>query len=481
MRGSMNASFAHESDTYRLLIARRNASDLLLIADRHGFSLPSVEIPRRERIPPRVTEAVKNLWGFEAVCLFTPASTSSPSRLLSPIRYQVLEPTRPNDEPPAGCYWVSLTTLSEGCFADPEDHRAIRTALDQWAGYADGSISGTFGKSGWLREVFNWVDHEIAALGLRTTGQFRQLNASPTFSLVRFETNGAAIWFKAVGELNLRELQISQELARLFAGFVPRIIAVHEAWNAWLTSEVEGTHPDANSEIAVWTTVARTLADLQLASRDHTLHLIEAGCKDLRACTLPPRVDPFLDAMAGLLDEQTKDAPVPPSRRELAVLGTQLKDALSSYQNLEFPDTLGHFDFNPGNVLTSADCCVFLDWAEAFVGPPFLTFEYLLAYLRRFQREDVALQAALRSTYAAIWKHSFPPKAISEAFAMARLVAVFGYAVSLAVECDSQKVKHSNAPFLRSLTRRMKREAELLMNQNGQCALPSSPYLLRAR
>jgi len=63
-------------------------------------------------------------------------------------------------------------------------------------------------------------------MGVRLTGKFRQLNASPTFSLIRLETNGVALWFKATGKPNEHELAIALSLARLFPRYVPRVLGL---------------------------------------------------------------------------------------------------------------------------------------------------------------------------------------------------------------------------------------------------------------
>jgi len=68
---------------------------------------------------------------------------------------------------------------------------------------------------------------------------------------------------------------------------------------------------------------------------------------------------------------QQKQPPPPLTIRELAFLGERLQEAISVLQDFGFPETLGHIDFNPGNILITPARCVFLDWAEACVTHPF--------------------------------------------------------------------------------------------------------------
>jgi hypothetical protein len=470
----MNTSTECERDSYRLLIIRRNATELLLTIAGCKFSLPAVEIPRWERAAPLLTAAVKDLGDFEAHSLFT-LSTERPLDGVSRIRYQVMESSVPNRKSPRGWrwYWVLVSSLCDKSFADSEDYRAIRSATAELEGYASGLLHGPFGKPSWIRGVFEWVEREIAPLGLRITGRFRQLNASPTFSLIRMETNGPAIWFKAVGEPNLREYPITLTLAKLFPAFVPKIIATRSDWNAWLVTETEGTHPDESSEIATWMTVAKRLADLQLASFGQTLHLIDAGCRDARICSLLELVEPFLEVMAGLMEQQTKASPAPLSRTELRTLGAQLQDVFSHFNTSAIPHALGHLDFNAGNILVFQNQCAFLDWAEACVGHPFVTFQYLVEYLRRYRPSNTSWEPALTSAYVESWRSFVDPDEISAAVAAAPLLAVFTYAAAGGLWRNPDRLAHPDtAKHLRSLTRRTKREADRWAIQRPTRSVP---------
>jgi hypothetical protein len=130
--------------------------------------------------------------------------------------------------------------LAETCFRDPCDFQAVRQAIAQSMAYAQDPPRGPFGRLGWSPELKQWVQEEIATHGLHLNGRFRQLNASPSFSLIRFETNGPAVWFKAVGAPNQREYPVTLALARLFSQFLPQIVATRPEWNGWLALEAQG-------------------------------------------------------------------------------------------------------------------------------------------------------------------------------------------------------------------------------------------------
>jgi hypothetical protein len=456
-----------EHDLFRILLYRNNTAEILLETVSHGFRLPTVPVPARARVAEEITAALRHLWNLETYCLFPlPDDTLGQA----PVCCQVVESCRADAIPPAEMRWLQTVELPTVSFEASRDLAIIqnsRITLDQ---YRSAKLPGFFGRPGWLRVILEWVQNQVATAGLSLTGEFLQLNANPTSSLVRFETNGAALWFKAVGEPNAHEYGLTLHLADLFPSYLPHVIASKREWNAWLMREVEGIHPDAGSGIRSWATVARSLAALQIASIGYTGHFIESGSKDVCVRALAESVDPFLDVMTDLMDRQSKESPAPLSRDELAVLGQQLKCFLRDYEHLDVPNTLGHLDFNPGNVIVSGERCVFLDWARACAGHPFLTFQYLLEHLRRLRPNDSTLESALIAAYSETWQGSLTKRQIEDALAISPLLAVLACAVSGSA-WRSQTKRHEPrvARYLRSLTRRMKRETDLLRGRNSSC------------
>lgn len=466
------------NEVWRVILLRRNASELLVRENRKGFVLPRVDIPEQTRVAHALNARIKAVWDLDVFSLYPlPSSTASLSNLVP--RCHVMEANQLDAAAPEPAQWLPISAVAEVSFAEVADLAAIRAWRDDLVRLRSNGNHAPFGRPGCLAHLRTWVQEVLQSHGVKLGEQVVQFNASKSFSLTRFETDGGAVWFKAVGEPNLCEFAISRDLARFFPGFVPRVLAIREDWNAWLALDVEGTHPNDNSDIDIWTGVAATLANLQIASIGNTLHLLEAGCKDVRACTLVPRVDPFLEVMGGLMDQQPKLSPPPLSRKELAVLGMQLKDLLSRHQNFDILDTLGHLDFNPGNILVSENRSVFLDWAEACIGHPFLTFRYLAEYMRRLFPAASSWESQLTSSYIEPWRCFFGPEEISRALALSPILAVTAYALSLDAWRDpAQCARPETAGYLRSLTRRMKREAASWAAQTSNRVPRSSPSII---
>ena len=446
----------HASETYRLIITRRNLTEILLLPNGRDWTLPRVEVPKQQRVAEQLTAETQKAWGLETCCLFVSGSRT-PGQNGEAVS-AVMESVTHNGKAPAGTYWMPRTVATGR--GVPEEARAIQESLAELESYARGEKSGPFARPGWLRELFAWVQEQVGPLGLQVTGQFRQLNASPTFSLIRLETADGALWFKATGEPNTHELPVSLLLARLFPKHVPRILGVHPSWNGWLSREASGEALDQVSDFSGWERVAEELAELQIASIGKTRELLEGKCKDLRLPELERRIDPFLARMAEMMAKQEKSSPAPLLESELVSLAEGLRESFSLLQSFGLPDTVGHIDCNPGNILVSTERCVFLDWAEGCVSNPLITFEYLCEHFRRSAVLKPSAVARLTAAYGRPWTSFCSPDDLRRALALSPLIAAFVYAISSDAWREPDSILNQElAGYFRSLTRRMYREA----------------------
>jgi len=369
-----------------------------------------------------------------------------------------MESVRHDDKAPAGTCWMPPSATAD-C-RDAGEAAAVRESLEELDSYARGERHGPFARPGWLRELFRWTEQQVAPLGLRVTGGFHQWNASPTFSLVRLETNDEALWFKATGEPNCHEMPVSLLLARLFPSHVPRILGIHRSWNGWLSAEVSGTTLDEISDCSTWERVAGELAELQIASIGKSRELLGGNCKDFRVTEIAKFIDPFLSRMAEFMAVQEKTSPAPLAKSELASLGEGLKESCALLESLGLPDTLGHIDFNPGNILVSPEHCVFLDWAEGCVTNPVITFEYLRRHMERGGVKEPAADSRLCAAYLRPWAAFLSPDDVRRALSVAPAVAVFVHAIAGDAWRTLDPVSNpARAGYFRSLTRRMYRDA----------------------
>jgi len=453
------ASNALEHMTFNAVILRRANSQLLLVRNGCQFELPIVIIPKWRRVAQEVTEFILGLWGLKTICLFQPEAQSSDS--YDTDRFVVLEARDPSWLPPSGFNWVPRAELRNRWHSIKEAHSLdeILATVDE---HNDRSVGGPFARAGWFDDLISWAQQQVDPYQLKLTGKFCQLNGDPSFSLVRFETTGPPIWFKAVGEPNQHEFPITVMLAKRFPSYLPTLIATNPSWNGWLTFEAEGSILDENSDVSTWEKAAGALAELQIESADQTRSLLDASCRDIRVSALLEQIDSFFDAMAELMAQQPKVPPPVLNLQEIRGLAAQLKEVCLRLNELSLPVTLGHLDFNPGNIIAGRDRCIFLDWAEAYVGHPFFTFEYLREHLSRAHPSDGAWRSRMTSRYLEPWSLFASAHKLSQALEITPLVAVFAYAVGSGAWRDSKRLENPQmAGYLRALTRRMQREARL--------------------
>jgi len=449
-----------------VIVFGRDGGDVLLKVTEAGFVFPCVEIPRWERLAENLTAALKKDWGCDAVCLFTPSNLSEGGNA-NGAHYEVMECWL--DQHTGGMDWKSVHSLTEDSFQDESDFRTLSRCLHELDAY-EHDPSSPFARKGWITRVRAWASDAIRPLGLELGPSFRQYNASPSFSLIRLETNGPAIWFKAVGEPNLREFSITLKLAELFPRFVSEILGTKLEWNAWLSREANGTSPGETRDTSFWKQVASDLARLQIESISRADSILNSGAHDLRAAKLLKSIDPFFDLVARLMEEQPKVPPPTLSRHELGLLKLRIEDSLALLEDLGIPNTLGHLDLNPWNIIVSVNRCVFLDWAEAYVGAPFFSFEYLLQHFRREVGADTVRESELVNAYEAPWRQLLSEDLTSEALALTPLAAVFAYATGTSAWKDDETLRDPKTrAYFRSLARRMNHEAIQFIERRPAC------------
>ena len=459
-------SHPDSTEAYRTIIIRRDATEILLLPKGGGWRLPRVGILKQQRVAEQLTKEIQNVWKLETCSLFV--SSSDSSGRTGEAACAVLECVKQNQAPPAGTCWIPAKVAADD--SGTEDAAAIRDALAELSSYASGEKPGPFARPGWLKELFRWAYEQTAPLGVRLTGNFRQFNASPSFSLMRLETDGAALWFKATGEPNAHELPITLLLTDLFPNDLPRILGVHTSWNGWLSAEAKGTPLDELTDCSSWERAAEGLAELQIASIGKAAELVDGRCKDLRLPLAARHIDRFVTRMGAFMRVQEKQSPAPLAGAELLSLGEGLKEAFSLLQSFGFPDTLGHLDCNPGNLIVSPERCVFLDWAEASVTNPVITFEYLPRHMERCGIEEPAAKSRITAAYLRPWASFFSPDDLRRAIVAAPPVAVFLHAIAGEAWRTLAPISNpSLAAYFRSLTRRMYRDAVVAAERSERC------------
>jgi hypothetical protein len=453
----MGMSVSANREVWRVVLLRRNACEFLVFGA--DSALPAVEIPQFSRVALELNAQIKTLWGLDVYSLYPiPATDASQT-----ARYHVVEALPFGDAAPETTRWISLCDAEDFLFSDRSDFAAVHA----WqASLSERNANGNlrpFEKPGWFFALKELVQDAVRKIPLTLNGNFLQFTAGTSCSLIRFDTNREAIWFKAVGEPNSREFPLTILLSSRLQDYLPRILATQPHFNAWIMPAVPGIPLSEAEDSSLWCHAARDLARLQIASVEIASDVLDLQARDVRTETLLERVQPFFALVRTLMEQQTTTTPPRLSLSELLALESNTRDALLALQREQVPDTVGNLDLNPDNLIALPQSTVFLDWAEASVGHPFFSLAHLLEHRRACERNPADRDDHLVPMYLAEcmkhWSLSNPNRILC----LAVLLAVFAHAVSTDAWRDGSALRDSRlAGYYRSLTRRMKSYADRL-------------------
>lgn len=408
---------------------RPNRAEILLGSDGARFSLPEIAIPPQERIAANINREVQRRFGLRVVSLYEihPDSPALPDGVF----YHAVLSLQSSEPIPSGTTWMPIGSLSANSFRCEEDFAAVDRFRSLCVQANADSSHDPFLRLTWFAEVTDWVNESLGPYRLRLTGPFQQLNACSTFSLLRFETSGAPVWFKAVGEPNTRECPITMALAHTCPEFIPKVLATRSDWNAWLAGEAAGTSLLSETHLPHWQYAAESLANLQVQTIPFAKELSRAGARDFGCRYLGSCVEPFVEFLESNAQESSGGRGPQLSIPELRELRVVLLDVFATLDELSLPESVGHMDLNPQNIICSDRECIFLDWAEAFIGCPLFSFEYLLQHFRRTFPSQSTMEKKFQEAYAAPWRASISSENLALAVSLSPLAALFAYATTV--------------------------------------------------
>jgi len=446
------------TDRWRVIVVRAKGAEVLFVKRNTSLGLPEVQIPRKQRIAWHLNEQLRQVWQLPVVST-TPLPYAS-NQSETPVRYHVAEILDPALGLRSNLLWMQPSVALQESTVDPAD----ATALEAFALSESPAApkQGPFASLGWFHEVSLWLRSAAAALALEWDGAFEQFNATDSFSLIRFATKPRALWFKAVGNRFASEFHVSRLLARRIPGYVPRVVATREDWRAWLSEECLGSTLDAASDIRLWQIAVAALAQLQIESTRLAPDLRKAQAHPLNRILSGVAVDRFRAIASDLLSVDAKSSRQAMTENDLADIDCALRHCVAAVSTSGIPDALGHLDLNSGNAVVAKDHCAYLDWAEASVGFPFLTLEYLLQSFRRTFGGVSLQERDLVETYLSAWEDLAPRHAVQDAWTCTPALAVFAYFLRCIDRCDGEILGvPGRAEYLSFLLLKLKREAAI--------------------
>jgi hypothetical protein len=436
------------SDDTEFRVALLDPSSGMVMAVRRadGFYLPRVRIPKGARPAKEINDAVRHKWQLTSLVLTFLYRNDGRQACV------VAEVTSPHSATLPGD--LELHSIESIEFADLDGYE--RTSL--WGIVAGHSaLSAPFAHLGWIKEAQDWIKSYVSAADF--SGEVRQYNASGTFALLRLSTkSGQSYWLKATGVPNKHEFSINIELAKLFPGYLPTLVAMRQDWNAWVTEDGGAPLGDIQ-DLEILTAAVEALADLQFLSLDHISQLEVAGCMNRRLSALRQHLADMFAYLEEAMGHQTstKVAPLAPSR--LGEIRCIVERACERMERLDIPDCLVNGDINLNNILFDGQRFRFTDWAEGGIGNPFLTLQQVIQHVIR-EGEHLEWTPRICGAYKKKWLGLLTERQVDCAFALMPLLSMADYLHGRGDWLHSSRRDNpSFQAFARTLGRCMDREA----------------------
>lgn len=438
---------AEISIQYRCVLVHKCSHKVLAIDVAGEYRLPRICVPTWTRTSRAAQIAIKAQWGLDVFVLDVCSVWSG------------------------GGAWIIAESLAGEKGPDLEEVASERVAnsdlSEEEARYLESLIAGSSNslsaRLGWIDEAFAWIESATKE-GFSSKSALEQWNAGGGFVLLRAQSDaGRHYWLKTVDGPNLHEFAITRLLSGSYPGFLPRLVAMKDEWNAWLTEEAGApiTDPPGFAELTV---AAERFASLQVLTVGATDALLRLGAFDQRLSEIQSHINEVIKYLIAAMRRQhccTNAAPLSPGC--LLKLGEILHRACNRLADLGIPDALIHNDLSAGNILSNTNGCVFTDWSEAAVGNPLLAFERL-CQLNRTHAECV------RNAYRQCWSHSLSAASLDEALTLTPLVAIYAYLYGRGDWLNRTESLHpSFESYARSLARHMDRAARDVALREALC------------
>jgi len=419
----------------------------VLTTGASGTSLPRESIPACTRVAEGLNEVIELGYGLRTLQLAI--LPGAEGRSCCAVHEIVSSP----EAVPRSLSFAALDEIASSELTDAERSLVLKIMKGET------NKLGRFARLGWIDELLAKIGiHQVRG----SNPVIRQLNQGIDFCLLNLQDpNGRSLWFKAVGEPNTREYRLTQALTRQFPEYLPKLVAWIPEWNGWIAEGVGGAPLSHSNDKAQWEQALTALAFMQERSIENKACLYRAGAKEWSCARLRCLSKPFFAEVQLAMQAQTSTNTKPLSLQEVYRLEHDVDAALGTLADSGIPDTLLHGDIGHGNIIMSPGGPVFLDWAETYIGHPFLSAEHLLADLERCQPELSLERTSLRCYYGALWQDYASPETLTDVIRLAPAVAAFAYAV-FAWEGNVRQPDPTHAwPLIRSMMRRTRRELEI--------------------
>jgi thiamine kinase-like enzyme len=448
-----------EHANYSLAFILPDSRQLLGLAGPTGIQLPILTISPSERIVQGLTNEILARWNITTIVLeiFTDSASELPCAVIE------VHSTRWDFER-AGFSALRVDEINIPHLTDLQQN-TLTTILQDY-----GNTREPLARLGWIQQAQQWIQENEADHNLLFTGIVSHVNGCAPFAVVRFETKGGPdYWLKATGSPNAHEFAVTRALSQRFPNHLPQIVAAREDWNAWITKDAGPTLRECLT-LPAFEQAVSSLASLEKQSLPYIEILRAAGCVDCSIHNFESHIEEIVDYLEEVMRLQSSSKVQRLDQQQLLELRDSLHRTCLQMEELDLPETLAHGDINPGNILFNGTRCVFIDWAEAYTGNPFLNFERFLHHVERLGEPAESWVPGLRILYKQQWLDLLDEAKIDHAFQIAPLLAVATYLYGRGDWLLSSRRNDANFQALaRALARRMYRAAMSSEHKEALC------------
>ena len=226
----------------------------------------------------------------------------------------------------------------------------------------------------WLTTANDWIDGELAKVGLTPAGPREQPHVRPWSTVLRVPTNAGDLYFKAVWPPQVHEAALTTALSSWLPRFTPEVVAARPE-TGWLLLRDAGLRLreilQQEHDVARWREVLVRYAEAQILLVDHGKAILDLGVPDRRPAVVAEDLTDLLeDSRAlrlGLPDGLSAE-----EHGRLRKLLPRIRSQFEALAHSDVPAALEHNDFHDGNVCLLKNEYRAFDWGDACVTHPFV-------------------------------------------------------------------------------------------------------------
>ena len=433
--------FNPHQECYRLVLL--NTWDGRVLADVTGAAprLPQLSIARWSRPAKQIQAEIERCWGFKAFILdIVEDPPGQPNIILAELLVQPSYGWVPRQ-----VEWAEPEVLLKRNNLSGDDRVLLASILDAR------DKSSPFSHIGWIHRALVWFRRQVS-LNDHEVYDVEQWNAGSRALLLRLsEQRKTSYWLKAVDPGQSLEYRITLALASLFPNRLPRVISSNGMWGAWLMEHAGESAADLlHMDAAAIGAMSRCFAELQSASLTHIQALFDCGCADWRLQRVRDSIFSALPLLEEAMAAQDVHGLPQFGRRRIKNLCDMTEATCSLLDAIGIPDTLIHNDLQLDNIIAGAAGWQFIDWDQAGIGNPLLSFQLLRVQIPGTGEESLV------SGYRSAWAEILRRETVDVALALIPPIAVAVQLCRCVASIPPGTIPRSlELRHLRSLTRQL--------------------------